>query len=105
MANNTFTPTVSLGVVGGGIKVFLDNKCTQQATVFDLNGNALRGNALTAPDSGVPAAFQVATVTTVYMKHSSGQIAAVTSAGSTTVTKADGVTPTNANLVTTLEGI
>lgn len=81
MSLNTFTPQVDLGVVGGNVPVYLDQKCTQRASVFDLNGNALHGNALIVPEGAVPTAFQCS-ASTVYFQHANGAIISLTSAGS-----------------------
>ena len=92
MSLNTFTPMADLGVVGGNVPVFTDSKCTQRASVFDTNGNPLHGNALVVPEGGIPPAFQ-ASPTTVFFRHSSGGVIALTSAGAHSATRADGVTP------------
>jgi hypothetical protein len=97
MALNVFTPQVSIGLVGGNVPVFLDLKCTQRASVFDINGNALLGNAIVIPQSGVPPVFQCS-ATTVYFKHSNGASVGLTSAGASTVTKTDGTALPNLEL-------
>ena len=97
MANSNYTLNVSLGTIGGNVPVFVDNRCTQRATVFDSNGNALKGNALVVPEKqAAPVMFQTAqTVTTVYFRNAEGGVVALTSSGGVTVTKADGVTAVN----------
>lgn len=89
MALNTFTPQVSLGIVGGNVPVYADAKCTQRASVFDTSGNALKGNAIVIPDNAIPPVFQCA-LSTVYFRTSHGLIVSLTTAGASAVTSTSG---------------
>ena len=93
MSLNTFTPQVDIGVVGGNVPVFTDQKCTQRASLFDAATGTvpLKGNALVIAEGGIPPAFQAAPAT-VYFRTGSGVIVALTSAGVHSATRTDGVT-------------
>jgi hypothetical protein len=60
MANLNIFPEnrSTLGLYGGGVKLFLDPGLTQRATLFDLNGRPLTGNTLNIASSVMPE-FQV----------------------------------------------
>lgn len=89
MSLNTFNPAVEIGVVGGNVPVFLDAKCLTRATIYDLNGNPLKGNALVVAERSAPPAFQCA-ASTVFFKHGSGIVSSLTSSGTVAASRSDG---------------
>lgn len=62
-----------IGIVGGGVQLFIDAGLTQRASLFDVNGKPLPGNALNIPYSGVLPVFQ-STASLLYLRAPSGEI-------------------------------
>lgn len=107
---NTFSPTASFGVAGGGWHVYSDSACTNVVTVTQTNNST---TLLTLGNDGVPKSFKTpsqlaapaspsaSVVGTTGSTHYTYKVTTLSSVGQSTPTSSFGVTTGKSSLTTT----